>query len=85
MYLSMYLSIIYIYIYVCVCQFIFSRPVLSTQVVGATGSTIVSYVLPGLAFYRLCQSRKRYLGLALLCMGLVIMPLALTLIFLKKK
>jgi len=50
------------------------------SVVGATGSTIVSYILPGITYYRLSRKPKRRLGLALFCAGMIIMPLALTLI-----
>ena len=53
--------------------------------VGATGSTIVSYILPGACYFLLCRDvgPKRYLGLLQLCLGLVLMPLSLTLIILK--
>ena len=53
--------------------------------VGATGSTIVSYILPGACYFSLCKSagRKRFLGLLQLCLGCVLMPLSLTLIILK--
>lgn len=53
--------------------------------VGATGSTIVSYILPGACYYSLCRDvgPKRYLGLLQLVLGLILMPLSLTLIILK--
>ena len=56
------------------------------SVVGATGSTIVTYLLPGFCFFRLCRDTRQPMArLALLqCgMGLVLMPLCLTLIFVK--
>ena len=52
--------------------------------VGATGSTTVSYILPGgcyVALFRREGGCKWYLALAVLCLGLVIMPLSLALIF----
>ena len=52
------------------------------SVVGATGSTIVSYVLPGAVYYVLFPRRpSRWLGLLLLVAGLLIMPVSLYLIF----
>jgi len=52
------------------------------SVVGATGSTIISYVLPGASYFLLFPERKsRWLGFVLLCLGLCIMPLSLYLIF----
>ena len=53
--------------------------------VGATGSTIVSYILPGACYYSLCRDAgpKRFLGLLQLVLGLILMPLSLTLIILK--
>ena len=60
-------------------------------VVGATGSTMVSYILPS-AFYlqmhRLDDSVPRWTKLAAsiqLLVGLVVMPLSLTFIFLKTR
>ena len=56
------------------------------SVVGATGSTIVTYLLPGFCFFRLCPDARHSMArLAMLqCgMGLVLMPLCLTLIFVK--
>jgi len=54
------------------------------SVVGATGSTIISYVLPGASYFLLFPERKsRWLGFLLLCLGLCIMPLSLYLIFFK--
>lgn len=53
-------------------------------IVGATGSTMVSYILPGLVYW--CAfgrtSKKRYLALAQLCAGCIIMPACLTAAFL---
>ena len=54
------------------------------SVVGATGSTIVSYVLPGLSYYLLFPDRPtRFIGLALGIMGCIIMPISLFFIFYK--
>jgi len=55
------------------------------SVVGATGSTIVTYVLPGACYFRLFPSRpSRWVGLALLLAGaLFICPVSLYLIFTK--
>ena len=52
--------------------------------VGATGSTIVSYILPGSCYFLLYREPHtlRWAALALLVAGAVIMPLSLTLIFL---
>lgn len=53
------------------------------SVVGATGSTMVSYILPGLIYIR-CFPRwhlKRYFAMAQLTAGLVIMPICLAMIF----
>lgn len=60
------------------------------EIVGATGSTTVSYILPGACYYIVSKSargvfhRRRGLALAMLVSGLVIMPLSLTLIVLKQ-
>lgn len=52
--------------------------------VGATGSTIVSYILPGGFYYSLHQHEgpvwKRYAALALFSVGLVLIPTCLTFI-----
>ena len=54
----------------------------SLQVVGATGSTIVTYVLPGACYLRLFPERpSRWLGLWLLACGCFICPVSLYLIF----
>lgn len=52
-------------------------------VVGATGSTIVSYILPGFCFMRLGPKSgvKHLVAIGMLAAGCVIMPLALTLLF----
>ena len=54
------------------------------KVVGATGSTIVSYILPGSCYFLLYREPHtlRWAALALLVAGAVTMPLSLTLIFL---
>ncbi len=51
-------------------------------VVGATGSTMISFVLPGFCYVSLFpnSSLKRRFALAQLCAGVVIMPLALGII-----
>ena len=52
------------------------------SVVGATGSTAVSYILPGGIYYRLAEpSPKRTLALGQFLLGCCIVPTALTLIF----
>ena len=54
--------------------------------VGATGSVIVSYLLPGLCYYRLQPDPRHPLrrgALALLLFGCVLMPLSLTLVVIK--
>ena len=52
------------------------------SVVGATGSTIVSYILPGACYFLLFPDRpSRWIGLLVLIMGLLIMPTSLYLIF----
>jgi len=54
------------------------------SVVGATGSTIVSYILPGASYFLLFPERpSRWVGFLILCLGLIIMPLSLFLIFYK--
>lgn len=58
------------------------------SLVGATGSTIVSYILPGFVYYLTFKdeesSPKWKIMLALFqgCLGLIIMPVCLTFIFL---
>jgi amino acid permease len=55
------------------------------EVVGATGSTAVSYLLPGAVYLALHPEPhpKRYLAMLQLALGLVIMPVGLTAVFLK--
>ena len=50
------------------------------QVVGATGSSIVSYLLPGLCYFRLRQGHHplRYAALGMFVLGLCIMALSLS-------
>jgi amino acid permease len=52
-------------------------------VVGATGSTIISYILPGLCYYYLFPEPhwKRTAAMVLVLLGCVIMPVALVVIF----
>ena len=56
--------------------------------VGATGSTMVSYILPGFCYYFIFTENserhpawKRYFALFQGCLGLIIVPLCLTFIF----
>ena len=50
--------------------------------VGATGSTTISYILPGGIYYTVGPPGvKRYLAFIQFCLGLVIMPSALAVIF----
>ena len=52
------------------------------SVVGATGSTIVSYILPGLCYFLLFPKRPtRFVGLAVLIAGITFMTVSLYLIF----
>ena len=54
------------------------------SVVGATGSTAVSYILPGGIYYRLAPpSTKRTFALCHFLLGCCIVPVALVLIFLQ--
>jgi amino acid permease len=57
--------------------------------VGATGSTLVSFVLPGFCYYFLFREEgaawKRRLALAQGCLGLVVAPLCLAFIFLAER
>ena len=54
--------------------------------VGATGATIVAYILPGAAYYQMHRNHgaawKRVGALCLLGAGLIIMPVCLVFIFL---
>ncbi len=53
--------------------------------VGATGSTLVSFILPGFAYYIMFDEDgptfKRYAALTLGIFGLIIIPICLTFIF----
>ena len=52
------------------------------SVVGATGSTIVSYILPGGCYFLLFPKRaSRWIGLAMVVAGLTFMTVSLYLIF----
>jgi amino acid permease len=57
------------------------------SIVGATGSTLVSFILPGFSYYfifskePLAPKWKLYLSLFQGCIGIIIMPLCLTFIF----
>merc|ERR1711879_1114568 len=52
-------------------------------IIGATGSTTVSYILPGLVYFATFKTwhAKRVLALCQLCMGIVIMPTCLVVLF----
>jgi amino acid permease len=52
-------------------------------IVGATGSTAVSYILPGLLYWNLFKTRhiKRMFALAQLLIGCIIMPVCLVALF----
>ena len=57
------------------------------SLVGATGSVVVSYLLPGACYYRLCthQPRSWLRSAALLqfCVGCILLPVSLTLVLTK--
>ena len=56
------------------------------SIVGATGSTTVSYLLPGLCYWRLCadpRARLRRAALGLLVFGVAVMILSLSLIVIR--
>ena len=54
------------------------------SLVGATGSTTISYILPGGIYWRVGPpGPKRYLAAGQFLLGCVIMPAALTFVFLK--
>ena len=56
--------------------------------IGATGSTIINYILPGAVFYRLYSNNsdssghwKRMAAFGLCCLGCIIMPVCVAFIF----
>ena len=55
------------------------------SLVGATGSTIVSYILPGLCYYKMFSEDgpewKRRMAFGQFVAGLFIIPICLTFIF----
>jgi len=52
------------------------------SVVGATGSTTISYILPGVCYFKLgAPGCKRWMAAGLAALGFVIMPTALTVAF----
>ena len=54
------------------------------SLVGATGSTTISYILPGGIYWRVGPAGpKRYLAAGQFLLGCAIMPAALTFVFLK--
>jgi amino acid permease len=57
------------------------------SVVGATGSVVVTYLLPGFCYYRLCLQPRSWLRRAALLqtlLGAILMPVSLALIMTKK-
>ena len=55
------------------------------SLIGATGSTVITYILPGAAYYVMHPDTgpawKRYGAVVLFCAGCVIMPVCLVFIF----
>jgi len=53
--------------------------------IGATGSTVITFILPGAAYYVMHKnsgpSWKRYGAAMLFCLGCIIMPVCVTFIF----
>jgi len=51
--------------------------------VGATGSTLISYILPGVFYWSLHRERSatRYAAGALAMWGMIVVPVCLTVIF----
>ena len=72
-----------------ICSFIVSMIISDLGVVlalvGATGSTTISYILPGLFFYRSFEQhpedRRRKIALAMAVIGCVLIPFAVTIQF----
>ena len=57
------------------------------SVVGATGSVVVTYLLPGFCYYRLCRQPRSWMRRAALLqtlLGAILMPVSLALIMTKK-
>mgnify|MGYP002632585153 FL=1 len=57
------------------------------SLVGATGSVVVTYLLPGFCYYRLCRQPRSWLRRAALLqtlLGAILMPVSLALIMTKK-
>jgi len=51
-------------------------------IVGATGSTAISYILPGIFYFKIQKhGKKRWLALALSSLGCMVVPFALTFVF----
>ena len=54
--------------------------------VGATGATMISFILPGAAYYRMHENQgpawKRYGAVALFVSGCIITPVCLVFLFL---
>lgn len=52
-------------------------------IVGATGSTTISYILPGIFYFKIQKTgKKRWLALALSLIGCIVVPFTLTFVFL---
>ena len=57
------------------------------SLVGATGSVVVTYLLPGFCYYRLCRQPRSWMRRAALLqtlLGAILMPVSLALIMTKK-
>lgn len=79
---------------VCTCLFLFGSFGIALALndlgvvlalIGATGSTVITFILPGAAYFQLFQHDgpvwKRNCAALLFCMGIVIMPVCLVFIF----
>ncbi len=54
-------------------------------IIGSTGATVITYILPGAAYYTMHTNQgpawKRYAAAVLFGLGVIIMPVCLTFIF----
>jgi amino acid permease len=54
-------------------------------IIGATGATVITFILPGAAYYSMHQNQgpawKRYCSAALFISGVIFMPVCLVFIF----
>ena len=72
-----------------ICSFIVAMIVndlgIVLALVGATGSTTISYILPGLFFYRSFEKhsgdKRRHLALVMTGLGCLLIPFAVTIQF----